>query len=93
METRKDRALTQNLALISIEGEIYNVRGSTGNVYQIVIKNGPVCSCPDYTKRQIRCKHIYFVLITVLKVENTELDSYDQKTPVFANRGRLDEDA
>jgi len=50
--------------------------GSTGNIYNVIIKNAPECSCPDYTTRHKRCKHIYFILIRVMKVDDEDQDEY-----------------
>lgn len=59
MEDRKQRALTQRLFLIeakNIEKHsiTYLVSGSTGNIYDVTIKQTPTCSCPDHKTRQNR---------------------------------------
>jgi hypothetical protein len=48
----------------------YEIKGSTGNVYTVNIQNKPTCTCPDHIQRKRRCKHIYFVLIKIMKVSH-----------------------
>src|SRR3989337_1997485 len=82
--TRKQRAKTQNLFLIETKdienSKEYTVMGSTGNVYKVIISNKPTCTCPDYKLRKRRCKHIYFILIRVMKVKEDE-----EETSVFSS--------
>ena len=81
---RKDRAKTQRIYLLeSIPADPGNkyerefvVSGSTGNVYNVTICDNPACTCPDYTTRYNRCKHIYFVLIRVMKCKNEDKETY-----------------
>ena len=49
--------------------EIVEITGSTGNVYEVLISNEPRCSCPHHFKMRgaTQCKHIVFVLHSVLK--------------------------
>lgn len=73
MTNRLHSALVQKLYFIeentiSKNKREYMIMGSTGNVYTVTIAEISTCSCPDYLKRKIRCKHIYFVLARVLKV-------------------------
>lgn len=42
------------------EEERFDVAGSTGNVYQVLISKVPSCSCPDASKGN-QCKHIIYV--------------------------------
>ena len=78
MSTRIERCFTDNLYLVESipqnskeeKKRIYLIMGSTGNVYSVVITNKPTCTCPDFRQRKKRCKHIYFVLIRIMKVEN-----------------------
>lgn len=82
---RKLRGTTQNLFLVETilsqkeyERE-YVIMGFTGNVYNVLITNSPTCTCPDFTTRGRRCKHIYFVLIKIMKVDsdNEDQEEYD----------------
>lgn len=79
METRVSRALTQRLFLIKstfVNKHHYDfiILGSTGNAYTVSIKMpAPSCTCPDNKLRHRTCKHIYFVLIKVLK--HTHIDN------------------
>jgi hypothetical protein len=77
--SRKSRGKTQKLFLIECHDgkeyeRKYDVMGTTGNVYTVSITNKPTCSCPDHTTRSKRCKHIYFVLIRIMKVGEDEED-------------------
>ncbi len=80
MDLRKERGKTQNIYLIEtstspIENERkYVVMGTTNNKYTVTINNDPSCTCPDYTQRQRRCKHIYFILIKIMKVSEERED-------------------
>ncbi|EGG02123.1 uncharacterized protein MELLADRAFT_117636 [Melampsora larici-populina 98AG31] len=47
--------------------EEFQVLGSTGNIYTVVVNQMPSCTCPDWLKGNI-CKHLLFVFIKVLGV-------------------------
>lgn len=49
------------------------VLGHSGNVYHVIITNKPTCTCPDYQKREMNCKHIYFILLRVMKLKESLL--------------------
>lgn len=73
MSTRKQRGKIQKLYLIECNSvsqyiKEYVVMGSTGRIYSVTIKPSPICSCPDYQMRHRRCKHIYFILLRIMKV-------------------------
>ncbi len=80
MSSRKERGKVQKLYLIerlpykSNYEKNYIIMGSTGNIYQVDIKDTPACSCPDYQTRFNRCKHIYFVLIRIMRVKSSKVD-------------------
>jgi len=70
---RKERALTQKIKLIEtfidIEGlHNYIVTGETNNIHEITMQEIPKCTCLDFTMRNNRCKHIYFILIKILNI-------------------------
>jgi len=44
----------------------YKVLGTRGVEYTVHLCQQPTCDCPDYLTRQLRCKHILFVLRRVL---------------------------
>lgn len=80
-DVRKARGKQQKIFLILTheydESELerkYEVMGTTGNVYTVGIVNSPTCTCPDYTTRNKRCKHIYFVLTRIMKVKSDQED-------------------
>ena len=77
MSTRKNRGLTQKLFIIESKSDYdYVIMGSTGNVYDVTISNIPTCTCPDFTTRGNRCKHIYFIMMKIMKVINDEQEEY-----------------
>ncbi len=82
---RKQRGKTQSIFLIETiidDKELerkYVVMGLTGNIYNVTIKNAPECTCPDFITRGNRCKHIYFVLIRVMKTKNEDKNIYNKK--------------
>ena len=67
---RLDRIRTQRMFLIdrnrktsadeTHEEEIFDIAGSTGNIYQVTINKKPGCTCPDASKGN-QCKHIIYV--------------------------------
>jgi hypothetical protein len=46
----------------SHEEEVFDIAGSTGNVYQVTISKIPDCTCPDASKGN-QCKHIIYVSV------------------------------
>ena len=76
-KARINKSLNQKLyfledKLINDYEKDYTIIGSTGNIYTVKIKESPTCSCPDYTSRKNRCKHIYFVLIKLNNLSEIE---------------------
>ena len=76
---RKQRGKTQKIFLLDCKDvdtfiKSYEVVGTTKNVYTVTIKNMPECTCPDYIVRHNRCKHIYFILIRIMKVDENDMD-------------------
>ncbi|KIY52139.1 hypothetical protein FISHEDRAFT_12462, partial [Fistulina hepatica ATCC 64428] len=73
IQERYERVLSQRFYMVERrrEGnalkEEFNVLGSTGNIYTVVINHTPRCDCPDASKGN-HCKHIIFVFIKVLQV-------------------------
>ncbi|RHZ50706.1 hypothetical protein Glove_493g57 [Diversispora epigaea] len=69
---RIKRATSEFLHLINYEVinprlRKYSVLGPTGYVYTIVISKNVSCSCLDF-QQGFHCKHIFFVLLNVLKM-------------------------
>jgi hypothetical protein len=68
--SRQSRGATQPMILVQShldDGiQSFDVLGTRGNSYQVTLLQEPICTCPDYETREIRCKHIYFVLQRVL---------------------------
>jgi hypothetical protein len=82
---RKNKGAHQQLYLIEMilsdknNEKKFAVMGSTGNIYKVTIKDIPECTCPDYRIRSSRCKHIYFILMRVMKISNIDEEIYDEK--------------
>lgn len=72
---RLNRVTTQRMFLIdrnratnkdgTHEEEVFDIAGTTGNIYQVTIAKVPRCSCPDSMKGN-QCKHIIYVSSIVL---------------------------
>ncbi|KAH8685517.1 hypothetical protein BGZ60DRAFT_476867 [Tricladium varicosporioides] len=70
------RARTQRMFLIersrtmSEDGthdeESFDIAGTTGNVYQVIVNKVPSCTCPDNGKGN-QCKHIIYAMVNILK--------------------------
>jgi hypothetical protein len=80
-DDRKTRGKQQKIFLILTHEyddqkleRMYEVMGTTGNVYTVNIVNSPRCTCPDFMSRNKRCKHIYFVLTRIMKVRPDQED-------------------
>jgi hypothetical protein len=87
-DVRKSRGKEQKIFLILtheyddvINERKYEVMGTTGNVYTVSIINSPTCTCPDFLTRGKRCKHIYFILTRIMKVEkiHEDIQTYTDK--------------
>ena len=84
---RIERCYTDNIYLIeSLQPEEdypyernYLIMGNSGNTYTVKISNMPSCTCPDYTTRGNRCKHIYFVLIRIMNIYNYTDEEYSDE--------------
>lgn len=69
--TRMQRAAdSTTMELLEYNPNIHTavVRGERGSVYHIDERG---CSCPDFRKRQLPCKHMYFAFLHILDL-NTE---------------------
>lgn len=79
---RKERGKTQTIFLIeTVIGDkdyerTFIVRGTTKNIYSVTITNKPKCTCPDHVKNRNRCKHIYFVLLRIMRINNEDEIEY-----------------
>ncbi|KAH0613138.1 uncharacterized protein H6S33_009518 [Morchella sextelata] len=98
LRDRIHRCLTQRMVVldrhrnmeVSPPEEIFQIAGSTGNVYQVHIKRKSTCSCPDGIQNGL-CKHILYVMMKVLKARDelvyqpallsTELEQIFLKAP------------
>ena len=92
---RIERCYTDNIYLIESlppdsEDEtkrIFVIMGHSGNVYNVTISTYPHCTCPDFYLRGNRCKHIYFVLMRIMNIDNYTDRSYtdEELIEMFSN--------
>jgi len=76
---RLSRVRTQRMFLIdrnrtlsgdgSHEKEVFDIAGTTGNIYQVTVTKIPDCTCPD-AKKGNQCKHIIYVMVNILKARD-----------------------
>lgn len=94
LQYRKQRGIAQKLFLIEISEDEreYKIMGTRGNIYNVSITNNPTCTCPDYTTRGTRCKHIFFVLIKIMNVVDPDKESYTSNDliDIFNNKPKID---
>ena len=82
MATRKERALKQPIYLLKMKNitnphkREFVVVGTTGNKYNVIIDHNPHCDCPDV---QNICKHIYFIMLKIMKKSGNVKQSYTDK--------------
>ena len=84
---RIERCYTDNIYLIESMPEdphfpyqrTYVIMGHSGNIYNVTINHRPNCTCPDYIQRGNRCKHIYFVLMRIMNIDNYSERSYSNE--------------
>ena len=50
-------------AILIINESNYMVKSTSGNnTYTVIVtESGGACSCPDYARRNAKCKHVYAV--------------------------------
>ena len=48
---------------------IFDIMGTTGNAYTVIVGSVPQCNCPDFTIRGNRCKHVYFTILKILRLD------------------------
>lgn len=66
-----ERALSQRFYVIGrsrggtavCPEETFEVTGSTGNIYTVIVKQQPTCNCP-HARKGNQCKHVIFVRST-----------------------------
>lgn len=56
--------------------KLYKILGTSGNIYDVTLTNETSCTCPDFITRHKKCKHIYFVIIKLLKLQNIDKKKY-----------------
>ncbi|CAO3651932.1 unnamed protein product [Cunninghamella blakesleeana] len=82
MKGRILRASRERIFILSRERtrtyeEQYQVNGSTGNLYTIVVGPRLSCSCLDFRYRRVHCKHLLAVLLKTFRLPIT--------SPMFTN--------
>eukprot|EP01114_Cavostelium_apophysatum_P016948 TRINITY_DN4923_c0_g2_i2.p1 TRINITY_DN4923_c0_g2~~TRINITY_DN4923_c0_g2_i2.p1 ORF type:complete len:226 (-),score=35.08 TRINITY_DN4923_c0_g2_i2:72-749(-) len=59
--------------------QVFEVFGTTGNIYKVEISQTPSCNCIDYKKGNHYCKHLFFVFLKVLKVSQDAPQIYQHR--------------
>lgn len=81
--TRVNKATTENILLFNRnpddETTTFRVMGATGKVYDVKLENKPTCTCPDHIERNIRCKHILFILIKIFEMQNMYQNTFTKE--------------
>ncbi|KKY38530.1 putative SWIM zinc finger protein [Diaporthe ampelina] len=75
-----ERATTQRFFLLSrtrrgtndCPEELFELTGSTGNIYRVHIQKQPTCSCP-HAKAGNQCKHIVWCLKSILRAPDAHV--------------------
>jgi hypothetical protein len=87
--SRKERAFEQNIYLLDViptntpYEKKFRVVGTTGNTYTVRINENPSCTCPDNRENYNTCKHLYFILLRVMRIK-TSVRKYWSKTDLMA---------
>lgn len=69
-------------------GEYWLVPSSVQGQYAVHINHkGTTCSCPDFESRQLPCKHVHAVLITMERQKNADGSVTETKTMTEVKRG------
>ena len=67
----------------------YKIPSATGNgSYIVTAGDDPFCTCPDFEKRQERCKHVYAVEFTIQRDERRDGTTVETKTVRFVPTGQ-----
>ena len=73
--TRLEKASKETFYLVSIHScddilkKCYVILGSTGNVYLVTVSKILCCTCPDYKRHELLCKHILHILVVLGKMD------------------------
>ena len=87
MLARYKRALSEPIDFAMIESgelfdgsDIFEVNGSTGNIYQVTIKRETMseCTCADCTIRKKMCKHVMCILIKAYGLNINQLKELEK---------------
>jgi hypothetical protein len=76
-KNRRERALYQRMYLLdakilNTDNWEFQVKGSTGNKYKIVLNTHKMsCSCSDFKIRHRICKHLFFIIVRIAKDKDT----------------------
>ena len=91
IEQRKERGLTEIFTLIDTRKDdnyILTIH-SSGELYNIIINNFLYieCNCKDMKHRRILCKHIYFIIGVILKLDLNliQVDDNARMTDLYPN--------
>ena len=80
-EGRRQRGLAL-AALVNIKKNKlgYAVPSQSGSgTYVVNVDDDPICTCPDFEKRQVRCKHVYAVESVIQRQEQADGTAVETK--------------
>lgn len=82
-DQRINRGKTQKIYLVNRNvndtNATFDVMGTTGNIYSVKLSGSPTCTCPDFTQRKKRCKHIFFMLAKIFIVNDPHQKKFTTK--------------
>lgn len=82
-DERVNRGKTQKIYLINRNVDdnnaMFDVMGTTGNIYSVKLTGSPTCTCPDFCQRKKRCKHIFFMLAKLFDVPDPHKEKFTEK--------------
>ncbi|OBZ89320.1 hypothetical protein A0J61_02630 [Choanephora cucurbitarum] len=87
LESRLKRVSKEPIRILSSKmtnyenGHEFKVRGSTGKTYIVTIGPKLDCTCYDHKIRSVHCKHILYVLLKELKVQDLTSTIYITQFP------------
>lgn len=79
-DQRMNRGKTQRIYLanrnVDDNSAQFEILGTTGNVYTVKLSGSPTCTCPDFSQRKKRCKHIFFMLAKIFNVTDPHKEKF-----------------
>jgi predicted nucleic acid-binding Zn finger protein len=92
-QSRLERALSQRIYVMYMEVDLhkalFEVMGAVGQEYTVVLRDHEAtCTCIDFMRRKLPCKHLLNILCKVVHLEPLQLRSYKEFLPGAIQRLR-----